>query len=243
MVAAELPFSFWRRARTVVLSALLATGPVHAARPLVTDDARTVDAHACQVESWIRDNRGSKEYWALPACNFTGNLELTLGGAKTRDPAGTETTDVLLQAKTLFKPLETNGYGIGFAAGYNARPADNPERKLLGNPYFYVPISFSLKDDLFVLHTNLGARHARDQGRTLGTWGIGSETKLSDRVFIIAETYGETRGNPSYQIGVRYWIVPNHMQIDTTYGNRFGTRTDNHWISVGLRLLSVPFLK
>lgn len=231
------------RTIATLLALLTATSSVHAARPLITDDARTVDAYACQVESWVRDNRGSKEYWALPACNFTGNLELTLGGAKTRESGMTETTDILLQGKTLFKPLETNGYGIGLAVGYNARPADNAERKLLGNPYFYVPMSFSFKDDFFVLHTNVGARHARDQGKALGTWGIGSETKLSDRAYIIAETFGETRGNPSYQVGVRFWIVPNHVQVDTTYGNRFGTQTDNHWISVGLRLLTVPFLK
>jgi len=231
------------RTLAALLTMLTATHAVHAARPLITDDARTVDAHACQVESWVRDNRGNREFWALPACNFTGNLELTLGGGKTRESGTTETSDVVVQGKTLFKPLDTNGYGIGLAVGYNARPADNPERKLLGNPYFYVPISFSFKDDIFVLHTNVGARHARDQGKALGTWGIGSETKLSDRTYIIAETFGETRGNPSFQVGVRFWIVPNHVQVDTTYGNRFGTQTDNHWISIGMRLLTVPFLK
>lgn len=40
---------------------------------MITDDARTVDAKACQVETWVKFNRDSTEYWALPACNFTGN--------------------------------------------------------------------------------------------------------------------------------------------------------------------------
>lgn len=55
----------------------LAAGSLHAhaARPMITDDARIVDAKACQVESWVKDNKGSTEYWAIPACNFTGNLE------------------------------------------------------------------------------------------------------------------------------------------------------------------------
>src|SRR5688572_22139816 len=96
------------------LAALLSWPPVaHAARPLVTDDARTVDAKACQVESWTRSNQGSKEYWALPACNFTGNLELTLGGGRTSDAEGIHTSDIVLQGKTLFKPMDTNGWGIG----------------------------------------------------------------------------------------------------------------------------------
>ena len=73
------------------------------ARPMITDDARTVDAYACQVESWVRTNQGSREFWALPACNFTGNLELTLGGSRTGDALGSETSDVILQGKTLLK--------------------------------------------------------------------------------------------------------------------------------------------
>src|SRR5258705_4721688 len=41
----------------------IATGPAtqvaHSARPMITDDARTVDSKACQVESWVRFNRES----------------------------------------------------------------------------------------------------------------------------------------------------------------------------------------
>lgn len=227
----------------VLTSLLLCPLATDAARPMITDDARTVDAYACQVESWVRNNRNSREYWALPACNFTGNLELTLGGARTHAGDTTETTDVVLQGKTLFKPLETNGYGIGLAAGYAAHPAASADRALLGDPYFYVPASFSFRDDRFVLHTNVGALHARERNRTLGTWGLGSETRVSSQLYLIAETYGESTGKPSYQLGVRYWVVPNHVQIDTTYGNRYGTHSDQHWISVGLRLLSLPFLR
>ena len=46
----------------------------HAARPMVTDDARIVDAKACQLESWVRHDPDSTQLWALPACNPTGNL-------------------------------------------------------------------------------------------------------------------------------------------------------------------------
>lgn len=221
---------------------LLNPVPAHPARPMITDDARTVDPYACQVESWVRTNRGSREYWALPACNFTGNLELTLGGARTRDATGSETSDVIFQGKTLLKPLETNGYGIALAAGYAGHPAAHAGRPL-GGPYMNMPVSFSLADDRVVLHTNVGARHVRDEGRARATWGLGSETLISPRVFLIAETFGESRSNASYQLGVRYWIVPNHVQVDTTYGNQYGNKSDARWFSIGLRLLSVPFLR
>jgi hypothetical protein len=35
--------------------------------------------------------------------------------------------------------------------------------------------------------------------------------------------------------------VVNRLQIDASYGNRFG-RTGHHWFTVGLKAASVPFL-
>ena len=55
-------------------------------------------------------------------------------------------------------------------------------------------------------------------------------------------TFGQNAGKPFYQIGVRHWIVPNRVQIDTTYGNQIDSNMDERWFSIGLRLLSVPFL-
>ena len=94
---------------------------------MITDDARITDAKACQLESWVKKNRDSTEYWALPACNFTGNLELTIGGARTHDDTGTQITDLVFQGKTLFKTLETNGWGIGLDAGTVCHPQDDVE--------------------------------------------------------------------------------------------------------------------
>lgn len=37
------------------------------------------------------------------------------------------------------------------------------------------------------------------------------------------------------------WIVPNHVQLDATAGNRFGSRSDERWFSIGLRLLTPAF--
>ena len=231
-----------RRLCTAIALTLLHPVAAYPARPLITDDARTVDPYACQVESWVKTNRGSREYWALPACNFTGNLELTLGGAYTRDAGGSENSDLVFQGKTLLKPLETNGYGIAFAAGYAGHPAAHAGRPL-GGPYLYMPLSLSLADDRVVLHANLGAKHLREDRSNRGTWGLGSETMITPRVYLIAETFGESRDNASYQLGIRLWIVPNRVQVDTTYGNQYGGKPDARWFSIGLRLLSVPFLK
>lgn len=219
----------------------LGTPMSHGARPMITDDARTVDAKACQVESWVRTNHGSREYWALPACNFTGNLEVTFGGAQTSDATGTHTTDVVLQAKTLFKTLEPNGWSIGLVAGAIRHPPPGQEKRV-GELYGYMPVSLSLLNDRVLLHLNLGAAHNANSSTTRATAGLGTETSIGERTWLIAETFRSQQGHNFYQAGVRHWIVPNHVQIDTTYGNRFGPHNDQGWFSIGVRLITPAFL-
>lgn len=209
----------------------------HAARPMVTDDARLTDAGACQVEGWGQSFRDSHEFWALPACNPGGNFEFTAGGANARAQDGQNAGAQLIQGKTLFKPLDTNGYGIGLAAG----SATQTMSAHSGNPYAYVPISFSLADDRAVIHTNLGWTRDRSLGEHRMTWGIGSEIQIADHTYLIAESFGQHVGQPYIQFGLRHWLVPGHVQVDTTYGNRFGHFPEARWFSIGLRLISPSF--
>lgn len=224
--------------RVATLAGGLATGLIvshaHAGRPMITDDARIVDARACQLESWIQDNRDSTEYWALPACNFTGNLELTLGGALTREAGQTATTDMVVQGKTLFKPLETNGWGIGLAVGTVRHP-----QAAARDWYAYVPTSFSFRDDAVVMHANVGWLRESANRRDYLTWGLGAEARLAERTWLIAETFGQGQDKPSYQLGLLYWLAPDRVQIDATYGNRHGG--GERWFSIGLVFLSAPF--
>jgi hypothetical protein len=211
--------------------------PAHAARPMVTDDARIVDAKACQLESWVKRSPDSTEFWALPACNFTGNLELTLGSASTREAGHSRTTDVVMQGKTLFKALDTNGWGMGLAAGTVRHPAADAR-----DWYAYVPTSFSFRDDAVLVHTNLGWLREGNTRRNRLTWGLGTEAQLAEHSWLIAETFGQNRDRPFHQLGLRHWLVPDRVQLDATYGNRNGGGSNERWFSIGLRLLSVPFL-
>lgn len=225
--------------KLLLVSAAALSTVAHAARPMNTDDARIVDPKACQLESWVKHPKGHTEFWAQPACNFTGNLELTVGGALNREDSRTRGSAQMLQGKTLFKNLESNGWGWGLAAGMSR----DPRREAGGghDMYAYVPVSWSLADDKVVLHTNLG--WLREQGTRSHhlTWGLGSETQLQERTWLIAETYGQGSGKPFMQVGVRYWLVPDRVQVDATYGNRMGEGRQR-WFSLGLRLLTPSFL-
>jgi hypothetical protein len=221
------------------LLAALALSPTGwAARPMVTDDARIVDDKSCQVETWLKANNGSSEYWALPSCNFTGNLELAVGGAVTHADGENTTTDLVLQGKTLFKTLAPNGWAWGLVAGTASHP--DISKDLLGSVYAYVPATFSFRNDTVLLHTNLGWARNRLESNNAMTWGVGGEVEITSRTWLIAESYGEDQGRPYYQMGLRHWIVNNRVQLDATYGNR--SNGGESWFSIGLRLLSPPFL-
>jgi anti-sigma regulatory factor (Ser/Thr protein kinase) len=232
----------FRVAAVMGFLALLPTGTAHAARPMITDDARIVDAKACQVESWARHSRDSTEYWALPACNPTGNAELTFGGA--RSTLGDERgfTNQVMQVKTLFRPYEPGGWGVGVAVGTTRHPHRDSATRWPGDPYFYVPFSTAVGSDDWVMHVNAGAVRRRDLSRTHATWGLGSELRLSPSAYFIPEVFSSDRGRAFYQAGVRYWLVKDRVQVDATSGNRIGSGSREQWFSVGLRLLSPAFL-
>ena len=188
----------------------------HAARPFVTDDARTVDPDHCQVETFYKEQRAysGSEFWLLPACNRF-NVEWTLGGNRIEGER-----NLIVQGKKLLKPLETNGYGLAFSAGS------------FGGDAFVNGIgSVSFLDDRSVVHANLGYTENRP------TWGIGLEQLLiAPRLYAILEWYGERGRGPTQHAGLRFWVIPNRFQIDSTVGHEDSDPVQR-FFTVGLRFL------
>lgn len=215
----------------------------HAARPLVTDDARLVDDRACQLETWTQLSSSGNEYWALPACNFTGNLELTVGTAflPGEERGGIDDAMLQLQGKTLFQPLQPDSFGWGLVAGTVLHTRS--DRRVVDSLYIYLPVSVSFYADRFVLHTNLGGRYEEGDHKGRGTWGLGGELMLTPRISMVGEVFGDSLDLPFSQIGVRLWLVPGYVQLDSTYGLQLGPGHEEEWFSIGLRLLSAPFLR
>jgi hypothetical protein len=203
----------------------------HAARPFVTDDARVVDRGGCQIETFYKEQRAysGSEFWFLPACNPFG-LELTAGGNRIEDEHS-----IVLQGKTLLKPLQTNGSGFALTLGtFYVNPQDG---RNVWSPYVNGIGSFSFLDDRAVVHANIGAIRDRIAGFDRGTWGLGLEALLvAPRLYGILETFGQYADKPTHHAGLRFWIVPNKFQVDSTVGNQNG-EPPQRFYSVGLRLL------
>jgi len=202
----------------------------HAARPFVTDDARVVDAGGCQIETFVKSQRryDETEIWFVPACNPWG-AELTAGHIKVDGNRDGSSSTVLLQVKTLLKPLVTNGYGFAFSVGTFAGHSKRPYINGIG--------SFSFADDRVVIHANVGAIHDNEKNSTRRTWGIGAEVLLAaPRWYAIAESYGMRGENATFHTGLRIWLVPGSLQLDTTVGTQQAS-PERRFATMGLRLL------
>lgn len=210
--------------------------PAQAGRPMATDDAGITEAGACQLESWAQRSQGLNEYWMVPACNFTGNLEVAVGRTRIDTGFGHDST-TLVQGKTLFKPLATNSWGIGVAAGVRFRK----EYVGSGDKYAYIPLSWSFADDRLLVHSNIGWLRDGVTRRDAVTWALGAETALARRTSISAEAFGQHKGKPSWQIGARHWLIADRVQVDLTYGSRFGQLGgEGRWFSLGLKFVTAP---
>lgn len=220
----------------IVLILSLST-PTFAARPFVTDDARLTTGGSCQLESWTRIYKGSNQFWAFPACNPTGNFEITAGVGNTKPTGEAAVNDYVLQGKTLFRNLTTNDYGVGLAVGQIRHPSTTLGPNGLGNTYAFVPLSISTNNDKLIVHTNLGWLKDKQTNQQQMTYGVGSELQTSNRMIVIAEIFGDNKTKPYWQTGARYSLIPNLLQLDATIGQQFDHGTSTRWISFGLRYI------
>lgn len=221
----------------------LASASAWAARPMTTDDARIVDTKACQVESWVRVNRQDPNtFWAIPGCSPVENLELSWGGAQERQHGQTRLSDSLAQGKLVLRPLKANDWGLALTLGRALDRGLEPGNHTTPSNYLNVPLSFSRRDDAVLLHLNLGLRNDRLAQKTHATWGAATELQLRPGLQFIAESHGESGSRAFLHGGLRYWLVPDRVQLDATYGTEMRAGTSQRWISFGVRLLTPAFL-
>ena len=236
-------FSLPKRARVASLL-LTALVPVAgwAARPMNTDDANIVDHKSCQLETWVKKNQTSNEYWAIPGCNFGYDIEWSLGGQKQWNDADPNGHVGLFQVKKRWRPVEVGAWGISTTVGTLRNRWNDSTGEKHTDRYLNVPVTYAFERGA-LLHLNIGAVEHRDMGTTRRTYGVGGELPISERAYIIAETFGEKEQPSRFQVGFRIWLVPQRVQIDTTYGNNvYRTDSQTRWFTVGLRLLSPAFL-
>ncbi|TFW29647.1 hypothetical protein [Duganella callida] len=214
---------------------LAAALPAHAGRPMTVDDASIVAPGQCQLETYAAHADHLNQYWATPACNAGGSWELAVGGAWSEDTSGPRALIShygRLQAKTVFKPVESGGWGVGLVLADQFRSGRGLDGDLSAN----VPVSLSLLDDQVLLHLNAGVLRSQDERRTNATWGAGAAVRLSERNSLTAEVYGQQRNGARYQFGLAHALIPDHLQIDGTWGRRLARGAEETVVTLGLVL-------
>ncbi|MYM27867.1 hypothetical protein GTP58_05995 [Duganella sp. CY15W] len=205
--------------------------PTHAGRPMTVDDAAIVAPGQCQLETYALRADQLEQYWATPACNVGGSWELAAGGAWSEEDKRT-THYGRLQAKTVFKPLEAGGWGLGLVLAHQFRAGRGLDGDLSAN----VPLSFSLLDDGVLLHLNAGVQRGHATHKVNATWGAGAAFKLDERNTLSAEVFGQQRNGARYQFGIAHALIPDHLQIDATWGNRITRGASEPVVTLGLVL-------
>jgi len=230
-----------RLIKTLAVSITVSIFYIHswAARPMNTDDANIVDYKSCQVESWYKKNQNNSEFWSIPGCNFGNDIEWSLGGVHQTAGSSDAANFWLGQVKKRWIPVQDGQWGISSTVG-TIRSTNNRNVSTQDN-YINIPLTQSLFNNRFI-HINVGGVHHVMQGTTQATWGLGLEYPLSSQLILISESFGEKKTASKYQVGLRFWIVPQRLQLDTTYGNAWQGTQQDRWMTIGLRVLTAPFL-
>ncbi|KQV90915.1 hypothetical protein ASD15_02325 [Massilia sp. Root351] len=226
--------SAWRNALLLSLCAPAA----QAGRPMAADDAAILDPRQCQLETWTQHSRAQDEYWAVPACNFGGGWELAAGAGRTRDLQDSAAMSLaLLQAKTMLRAPQDDGWGLGLVLADQFRAGSGGRGDLSLN----LPLSVELAGQRAMLHANLGwlrQRGRQDQPSpgVQRSWALGLELAAGERAALTLEAYGRQRAGSYVQLGARYSLVPGRADIDIGYGDRAGRRGAERYLAIGLTL-------
>ncbi|HVE50303.1 MAG TPA: hypothetical protein VNG69_11880 [Casimicrobiaceae bacterium] len=217
---------------------LASTVPALAGEPLTTDDASILPRGICQIESWHRwSSGGGHEGWLLPACSVTDYLELSAGGARYRDADVGGHSLYQLQAKTVFASDPDGRWSAGAVFGA-IRDGGHEERSRA----FHLAsalglVSFAALDNALRVHANAGLAYSRREYRT-SAWGTAVEFDFRENWTAMAEIFRDSPGRPSYQIGLRYLLVTDRVELFVSGGDRLGGESKNWFAKFGVRFQS-----
>jgi len=220
---------------------ILLASSAEAAQPLFTDDAAVVAPKTCQLEAWARAAHDGHDYWAQPACNPTGNLELAVGVAHVRPESGETSSLGQFQAKTVLFSLADREWSFGLAAG-GGRDTGAPHGRSAVQLYYARALASWYPSSDLEIDLNLGAANAYGTG-TFALAGAAIQYAVISNVQILAEVFRDEPGRAKYQLGARYIVVPNRFEAYVSYGKRFNGSSDEWSAILGVRVQTGAFLQ
>ncbi len=194
---------------------------------MLTDDARVVDPGFCQLEVWSTRQPDQAEYWGLPACSSGEGREWALGANRARQ-GPSDSSIALIQYKRIARNLEPQSLGAAWTVGAQSSATG-------WRSYLNFPISWLSRDERSLLHLNVGLASPETSTRWGRPWGLAMEHRLSRPLWLIAERYSTDSERWQVQAGVRWWIMPERLQVDATWGRQKKSLDATAFASLGIR--------
>ena len=160
--------------------------------------------------------------------------ELAVGGARYRDPDVGGHSLLLLQAKTVFYRDTGDRWSAGAVAGamrdggHESRSNAFHEAAALGL------LSFNALDETLRLHVNAGVVYRR-AAFTTGAWGTAGEFDFREDWTLLGEIYRDSPGRPNFQLGLRYTLVTDRVELFISGGDRLHGNGDTWFAKFGVR--------
>ena len=204
------------------LACLAGASPALAERPMVVDDAGTLEKGGAKLEfGWSRDDR-TRGFDGAAGFSPIDDLELELGLSDVRDHSIDPTVRARgVGAALKWVPLQAEtGLSAGLKIEYaqvRAKAHGLPDETGRGAALTGLATwAFATGQSV---HLNLGREWLRVDGRTeaANTWGIGAEHPLTEKLTVAAEIFGAEESAPDRQIGLRYEIAEG-VKLSGAYG-------------------------
>ena len=157
----------------------------------------------------------------MPACAVNDFLELGVGGARYRDPDVGGHSLLRLQAKSVFYRDPSDRWSAGAVAGVQRDGGHESRSSFVHDAAALGLVSFNALDNALRIHANAGVVYRRSE-YTTPAWGTAIEYDLRDDWTLLAELYRDAPGRPNYQLGVRYLLVTDRVELFASGGSRLG---------------------
>ncbi len=208
----------------------------HAARSSLSDESDIANAGDCQAElvferTRVRGEGALRDRSLRLACGVGWNTELEAAHARQRSGA-THGESLAVEAKTTLRDRGDNRFGWSVALGLGAERSGSSWQR---SDYAFAVEATRQLGERWLVEAKLGATRDVQSRRDSTRWAVALEHALHERLELRAELEGDDRGRPLMQLGLRYTLWPDDVQLKLLHGVRSGAQRERI-TSVGLQI-------
>jgi hypothetical protein len=192
--------------------------PAFAGRPLATEDADTLDAGACEWESFAgretaRSMPDARAWATQVGCGIGHRAQVALGVGQTRS-AGQTVPGWTLSGKLGLVPRDQGATGItlAWALGAEKPPGASTKHE---TSLLNLVATHALGDGVLG-HLNLGWTRSESARRNSTLWNAAIEGAIGHGIDLMAEVYGDDRSSPWVGTGIR-WTLGESFSANLSY--------------------------